>query len=245
MSELQSTEPVTPPSNAPEPTPAQQPVNVEPKVLSTMPTPSPITPAPKHEDKHSNLRSTLTSIFILLMAPAIALVLTLYVFQSYQVDGQSMETTLQNNDRLIVWKAARTMAQITNKQYIPNRGDVIIFNEPGLGGLEDNNGNKQLVKRVIGLPGDKVVVKDGTITVYNDEHPDGFKPDSTLAYGNNNHIPETDGEMSYTLAANQLFVCGDNRPNSLDSRVFGPITTDQVVGKLIVRILPLSKAQIF
>lgn len=179
------------------------------------------------------------------MAPAIALILTLFVFQSYQVDGPSMETTLQNNDRLIVWKAARTWARISGKQYVPNRGDVIIFNEPGLGAIGDGDDNKQLVKRVIGLPGDKVVIKDGTITIYNKTYPNGFKPDKTMAYGAGNHIPETDGDGTYTLEANQLFVCGDNRPNSLDSRIFGPITTDQVVGKLVARILPLSNTKLF
>lgn len=179
------------------------------------------------------------------MAPVIALMLTLFVFQSYQVDGPSMETTLQNNDRLIVWKLPRTWARITNHQYVPNRGDIIIFSEPGLGNYEEEDGSKQLVKRVIGLPGDKVVVKDGVITVYNTENPNGFQPDATMPYGANDHIPETDGEGTYTLGANQLFVSGDNRPNSLDSRAFGPINTDQVVGKLVARILPLSNAEIF
>ena len=73
-----------------------------------------------------------STIFILLLAPAIAVLLTLFVFQSYQVDGPSMEATLQNNDRLIVWKLPRTWAKVTGHQYIPKRGDVIILNESGL-----------------------------------------------------------------------------------------------------------------
>ena len=195
--------------------------------------------------KRSDLRNTITSLLILLMAPLIALMLTLFVFQSYQVDGPSMETTLQNKDRLIVWKLPRSWARITNNQYVPNRGDIIIFTESGLGNYNDPQGSKQLVKRVIGLPGEKVVIKDGTITVYNSEHPDGFQPDKTLPYGANDHIPVTENDGTFVLKSNQLFVCGDNRPNSLDSRVFGPISTDQVVGKLAARILPLSNAQIF
>jgi signal peptidase I len=154
-----------------------------------------------------------------------------------------METTLQNNDRLIVWKMARTWSKVTHHAYIPNRGDVIIFNESeeNLEGV--GSGSKQLIKRVVGLPGDRVVVKDGVLTIYNKEHPDGFMPDKTMAYGS--VITTTSGDIDLTLSKNQLFVCGDNRPDSLDSRIFGPISTDQVVGKLVMRILPLNNAKRF
>lgn len=243
MSELQSIEPVLPPDD--QSTPPVQPVVQQNIPAAQQPENHAVTSDTTHAGKRSDIKNTIVSILILLMAPLIALMLTLFVFQSYQVDGPSMETTLQNNDRLIVWKLPRTWARITHEQYVPNRGDIIIFTEPGLGNYDDPDGSKQLVKRVIGLPGDKVVVKDGVITVYNTEHPDGFQPDKTMPYGANGHIPETDGEGTYVLSANQLFVSGDNRPNSLDSRAFGPITTDQVVGKLAARILPLSNAEIF
>jgi signal peptidase I len=190
-----------------------------------------------------SIRSIVSTIAILLLAPVIAIVLTVFVFQSYQVDGPSMETTLQNNDRLIVWKMARTWSKVTHHAYIPNRGDVIIFNESeeNLEGV--GSGSKQLIKRVVGLPGDRVVVKDGVLTIYNKEHPDGFMPDKTMAYGS--VITTTSGDIDLTLSKNQLFVCGDNRPDSLDSRIFGPISTDQVVGKLVMRILPLNNAKRF
>ena len=182
---------------------------------------------------------------MLIMAPLLAIFLTLFVFQSYQVDGPSMETTLFNADRLIVWKAPRTFARISGHQYVPNRGDVIIFRESGLGTYGDSANSKQLVKRVIGLPGEHVTIKNGSITVYNQDHPSGFDPDKTLPYGKERTMPETLDEIDVTLASNELFVCGDNRPNSLDSRMFGPIKTDQVVGKLVVRISPLSQAKLF
>lgn len=197
-----------------------------------------------NEEKHP-LRSMIGTIGILLLAPIIAIALTMFVFQSYQVDGPSMEQTLQNNDRLIVWKLPRTWARITGNQYVPNRGDIIILNESGLSSYGSTEDNKQLVKRVIGLPGDHVVIKDNVITVYNSEHPDGFQPDATLPYGQDDAIPPTANDVDVTLSATQLFVCGDNRPNSLDSRTFGPIETDQVVGKLVARILPVNKMQIF
>lgn len=190
------------------------------------------------------LHETLSTVGVLLIALVVALGLIMFVFQSYAVDGPSMETTLQNQDRLIVWKLPRTWARITRHQYVPQRGDIIVFVQSGLAqyGQEDS---KQLIKRVIGLPGDRVVIKDGSITIYNKEHPDGFQPDKTLPYGANNHIPTTSGDIDLTLGSDQLFVNGDNRPDSLDSRAFGPINTDQVVGKLLFRVYPLSKAETF
>jgi signal peptidase I len=149
-----------------------------------------------------------------------------------------MQNTLHNNDRLIVWKLPRTWSRLTGHQYVPNRGDVIILTESGLSNYGDSQDTKQLVKRVIGLPGDHIVIKDGAITIYNKEHPDGFDPDKTLPYGQNGAIPTTNNNLDITLSNSQLFVCGDNRGDSLDSRIFGPIQTNQVIGKLIMRIYP-------
>lgn len=196
-------------------------------------------------EEASTIRSVLSTIGILLLAPLIAVVLTVYVFQSYQVDGPSMEATLQNNDRLIVWKLPRTWSRITGHQYVPKRGDIIILNESGLSNFGSAEDAKQLVKRVIGLPGDKVVIKNNVITVYNSEYPEGFQPDTTLPYGANGAIPPTTNNLSVELGETELFVCGDNRPRSLDSRTFGPIQTSQVVGKLVVRILPLNTIERF
>jgi signal peptidase I len=191
------------------------------------------------------IRSTVTAIGILLLAPAIAILLTVFVFQSYQVDGPSMQNTLHNNDRLIVWKLPRTWARITGHQYVPNRGDIIILSESGLSNYGDPSDTKQLVKRVIGLPGDHIVIKNNVITIYNAAHPHGFQPDATLPYGKNGAIPPTTNDLNITLGKTQLFVCGDNRGDSLDSRIFGPIETKQVIGKLVARIFPVSQAKRF
>lgn len=216
----QSTPPVTQPLLQPEPE-------------------TPVSP-PSHR-----LRNTLSTIGILLLAPLIAILLTAFVFQSYQVDGPSMQNTLHNNDRLIVWKLPRTWARITHHQYVPKRGDIIILNECGLSNYGDTQNCKQLVKRVIGLPGDHIVIKNGAITVYNKANPNGFKPDKTLPYGKNGAIPFTDNNLDVTLSSTQLYVCGDNRGDSLDSRIFGPIETNQVIGKLVMRIFPISQAEKF
>jgi signal peptidase I len=194
------------------------------------------------QPKKSLLREIISTVGILLVAFLVAIGLISFIFQSYQVDGPSMETTLQNQDRLIVWKAPRTLARITGHDYIPNRGDVIVFVENGLSQYGQDN-SKQLIKRVIGLPGDRVTVHDGRITIYNQEHPSGFDPDKTMPYGKN--IPYTSGNIDVTLADGQIFVCGDNRPDSLDSRIFGYINADQIVGKLAIRVFPLNQIKAF
>src|SRR5262249_17578474 len=135
-------------------------------------------------------------------------------------------------------------SDITRHDYIPDRGDIIVFNESGLSQFGQTD-SKQLIKRVIGLPGDHVVVKNGSITIYNSQHPGGFDPDKTLPYGKNGTIPYTSGTFDKTLGPHQLFVCGDNRPDSLDSRTFGPINAKQVVGKLVMRLLPIGQAKAF
>jgi signal peptidase I len=206
------------------------------------PAPEPIVHLPEPEKRHSAWRELLSTLGILLTALLVALFIIGFVFRSYQVDGPSMQNTLQNADKLIIWKIPRTWARISGHPYIPKRGDIIVFTESGLAefGQQDT---KQLIKRVIGLPGDRVVVSNGKYTIYNKAHPNGFDPDETLPYGKN--IPTTSGNIDVTLGLDQLFVSGDNRPDSLDSRAFGPIKADQVIGKLILRVFPVSHAEVF
>jgi signal peptidase I len=226
---------VTPPT----PVTSTVPTPVRPGTLTTGIIPPPEEPK---KSKKSHLKSILSTVAVLLIAPLLALTITAYVFQSYEVDGPSMQTTLQNHDRLIIWKVARTWSRITGHSYVPNRGDVIVFVKKGL--YEDNsNKEKQLIKRVIALPGERVMVKDAKVTVYNSEHPDGFSPDATLPYGK--VITTTEGNVDLTVPAGEVFVCGDNRGNSLDSRYFGPIPTHDIVGKLAARILPIGQAEKF
>lgn len=194
----------------------------------------------KKSESWSNVLSTIA---VLLLAPLIALFLTAFVFQSYQVDGQSMEPTLHHGDRLIVWKLPGTWARITGHDYLPKRGDVVIFAEHAVAnyGLDQS---KQLIKRVIGLPGERVTIKDGVVTIYNNEHPSGFQPDKTLPYGSAIET-ETPGDTDTIIGDHQVFVLGDNRDNSLDSSEFGPIVTKDIIGKLVLRILPIDKFERF
>lgn len=194
--------------------------------------------------KRETAREIFSTIGVLVAALFVAFGLIAWVFQSYEVDGPSMETTLQNRDRLIVWKVPRTVSKISGTPWIPNRGDVIIFNEGGLSQFGSTD-TKQLIKRVIALPGERITVRDGEITVYNQKHPDGFNPDETMSYGKRINEDFSASDIDLTLEENQVFVSGDNRPNSLDSRTFGPVEADQIVGKLSLRLLPVSNIERF
>lgn len=195
---------------------------------------------PPKKNRFKNWRSAASTLAVLLLAPLMALFIAAFVIQSYQVDGQSMEDTLQHNDRLIVDKWPRTLARVTNNDYVPKRGDIIIFNQPGLG-TADNP--KQLIKRVIGLPGERVVVNSGKVTVYNSMHPKGYNPDTFGTYQLGS--TDTSGSIDVELTDEEIFVLGDNRSNSEDSRHLGPVELDQIIGKLAFRVVPLSKAQRF
>lgn len=194
--------------------------------------------------KGEGFKSLLSTIGILIAAPIIAVLLTTFVFQSYEVDGPSMETTLDNHDRLLVFKLPRTIANLTNKDYIPKRGEIVIFKTSAIhdGGADDGS-EKQLIKRVVGLPGDRVIVSNGIITVYNTEFPEGFNPD--VAGGYSDIIGTTSGNVDVVVREGEVFVCGDNRSNSLDSRAIGAIPSEDIIGKLSFRIYPLSNAQKF
>jgi signal peptidase I len=207
---------------------------------------TPLTPAAnpvtEPQKSHSGWHEFFSTLGILIAALLVALFIIVFVFRSYQVDGPSMKNTLQNDDKLIIWKVPRSWARLTRHAYIPARGDIVVFTESGLSQFNQDD-TKQLIKRVIGLPGDRVVLQDGKYTIYNSAHPNGFNPDTTLPYGKN--IPVTSGSVDVTLGKDQLFVSGDNRPDSLDSRAFGPINANQVVGKLVLRVFPIGEAKTF
>lgn len=222
----------------PPPTPESRPATVPVHITPTL------SAAPPAQPKHEGLKSILSTLAILIAAPIIAVFLTTFIFQSYEVDGPSMETTLENHDRLIVLKAPKTFAQLTNREYIPKRNDIIIFKTSSVqDGSLDNGSEKQLVKRVIGLPGDRVVVKGGTITVYNTENPEGFNPDAGQNHGE--AVSVTPGDVDLEIGEGEVFVCGDNRVNSLDSRSIGTVASKDIIGKLILRIYPLDTVKKF
>lgn len=196
----------------------------------------PVTPPHKQRSRKALAKEILSTVGVLLLAPLAAIIFTAFVFQFYRVDGPSMEQTLQNNDRLIVYKLPRTWSSITGGTYLPARGDIVVFNRNEANGNVEES--RQLIKRVIALPGERIVIKNNSVTVYNKEHPDGYDPDSGHAYQSST-IP-TSGNVDLVIPEGEVFVMGDNRDNSLDSRVFGPINTDDIIGTLAIRVYPFE-----
>lgn len=215
----------------------------------TPPEETPPTPPPTPEDdertrkkahRRQILKGFLSFVGFVASVVVLATLINMFIFQSYYVDGTSMTPTLQPNDRLIINKIPRTLAKIAHAHFIPKRGEVIVFNSSLVG---PDGQREQLIKRVIGLPGDRVVVKNDHVTIYNHDNPKGFDPEKTL----NLHLAPTSGEVDTTVPANEVFVFGDNRTpgGSYDSRELGPIPTDNLVGELVMRIVPVNHAKFF
>jgi signal peptidase I len=169
-------------------------------------------------------------------------IINTFVFRSFNVEGPSMEKTLYTGDRLIVDRLPVTWAELQNKQYIPNRGQIIVFKNPQ---YTAGNPDEYIVKRVIAFPGERVVLADGHYTVYNKDHSGGFNPDDA-----NHGEPgsPTSGSIDVTVPDGTLFVSGDHRQGnySYDSRNgLGYIPFYDVVGPVAMRIWPFTSARTF
>jgi len=195
--------------------------------------------------RHPFIKDVLGVIIFIICVIIGTVLINSFVFRSYHVVGPSMETTLYTGDRLIVDRMAVTWAQLQNKPYVPDRGAVIVFKNPHFSrGLED----EYVVKRVIGLPGDRVTIKDGSYVVFNDSHPAGFNPDE-----DNHGEPgfPTSGEADTVVPEGEIFVSGDHRQGnySYDSRNgangMGTIPLYDVIGPVSFRIFPIDKIRSF
>lgn len=180
--------------------------------------------------------------------------LNTYIMRSYNVVGASMENTLHGKDRLIVNRATVSFSHFFGKPYIPERGQIIVFlngdaNGPLTCGIETSIRDQYIIKRVIAFPGERVVVKDGKLTVYNQEHPEGFNPDdSTRKSDTDGPKKYTAGEVDMIVPKDEIFVAGDNREgtHSYDSRYgLGTIPFCRIIGPVILRLYPFDKIRLF
>jgi len=244
-------QPVPAPSSTPVP-PAPIPTPPSGAPGSTAPTfsltgqtpPEESAPEPKDTlgDVANGFKAVLGAIFSWIIFPvAVVLILHNFVFQAYHVVGTSMVPTLHETDYLIISKVGNTASLIqrtfgSNTQYIPPRGQVIVFHFP-------KNPTQIFVKRVIGEPGDRVVVKGGNVTVYNKDNPDGFNPDTKYEKSDTVTLEDTDE----IVQPGNIFVLGDNRtPNgSYDSREWGQLPSSYIIGNAVLRLLPLDQVRIF
>jgi signal peptidase I len=146
-----------------------------------------------------------------------------FAVQAVHVEGLSMYATLDDNDYLIANK-------IDYRLHAPERGDIIILRPPA-----DNS--KDFIKRVIALPGEKLLIRDGSVYINGHKLDEPYLPEAWTAI--NNPPPWSVGDGA-VIPANQYFVMGDNRNRSQDSRLFGPIGRDRIDGRAWFRIWPLD-----
>lgn len=189
--------------------------------------------------RHQSFKDALGIIIFITCIILGTLFINAFIFRSFNVEGPSMEKTLYTGDRLIVNRLPVTWTQIQNKQYMPKRGQVIVFKNPN---YNNSTGNEEyIVKRVIAFGGERVVVKDGKITVYNEGYPGGFNPDDAN-YGEPGS--PTSGDVDHVVNEGSLFVAGDHREGSYscDSRsCMGDIPLYDVIGPVSLRIFPFDK----
>lgn len=181
------------------------------------------------EPKKTAMASAALAIFDFVKTIAIILVLAFiirfFLIQPYIVDGQSMEPTFHNNDYLITEK-------ISYRLHTPQRGDVVIFHPP-------DNPEVNYIKRIIGLPGDVVEIKDQAIFVNGNR------------LGENSYLPTSDitnplrQTSPITIGQKEYYVMGDNRDHSRDSRDLGPIPIKNIVSHVWIRLWPLNQIRFF
>lgn len=150
-----------------------------------------------------------------------------FLIQPFIVDGASMLPTYHNQEFLLVDKLSYHIKE-------PERGDILIFK------LYENKNNpyegKHLIKRVIGLPGERVVIKNGVTTIFNKENPRGFIVEEPFV-----SFSDTTKDADQTLDDHHYFVMGDNRAQSFDSRDWGALDSKNIKGQVLFRIYPIKK----
>jgi signal peptidase I len=160
-----------------------------------------------------------------ILAVLIVLPIRLFLAQPFVVEGQSMHPTFENGDYLIV-------DELTYRFHAPERGDVVVFRYPG-------NHSVFYIKRVIGLPGESVAITRGQVSITT---VDGEKIALDEPYV---IVEDATYSKAVHLGVGEYFVLGDNRPNSSDSRVWGALGENDIIGRPLVRLLPPSEAGFF
>ncbi|MGE5393034.1 MAG: signal peptidase I [Candidatus Saccharibacteria bacterium] len=193
---------------------------------------NPVPASPEKPGRHFNpvLMFALDFLKVVVIALAIILPIRYFIFQPFIVQGSSMEPNFSNGQYLIIDEISYRFEQ-------PKRGDVLVLKYP-------NNPKEYFIKRIIGLPGEKVEIDNGKVTIFNPEHPNGvaldesYLPSQGLTFPHNSGL--VGGKKTLELTSDEYFMMGDNRLASSDSRDWGPLNRNGIVGKVFVRALPLT-----
>jgi signal peptidase I len=184
---------------------------------------APVATAPRRRQR-SSLVSWVVTIAV---AVLVAVVVRSFLFQMFWIPSVSMAPTLEKGDRVIVSKIGDVSS--------PSRGDIIVFSRPpGLATGEDH-----LIKRVIGLPGDRVAFVDGDVFINEAPLDEPYLPPGTETFDLT--TPGCSLDAPCVVGANHYWMMGDNRDESADSRKFGSISSDTIVGRAFVNVWPFSR----
>ena len=172
--------------------------------------------APKQPSKSSSWELVRYAIIALI----IVIPFRIFIAQPYIVSGSSMDPTFEDADYLIV-------DQLSKRFEEPQRESVVIIRYP-------KDPSKFFIKRLIGFPGETVEIKNGVVTIYNENNKDGIKLNEPYV------VYKKDENFSTKLGENEYFVMGDNRAGSSDSRAWGSLPKKYIIGRPIVRLLPIK-----
>jgi signal peptidase I len=181
---------------------------------------------------------------VFVLAVVIITPIRIFLFQPFFVQGASMEPNFEDGQYLIINELGykETSVGIGGKQFFEvssfkelKRGDVIVFRYP-------KDPKQYFIKRVIGLPGEKIEIKENRIYIFNQENPDGFILNEI------GYLPEktnTSGDQTKLIGDGEYFVMGDNRSYSHDSRAWGTVGKEFIIGKVLVRAWPIGKTEMY
>lgn len=167
---------------------------------------------------------------VIVGAVLLALVIKAFVLQAFFIPSLSMSPTLAKGDRVLVNKLAYRFGDV-------GRGDIVVFERPA---SERTSDIPDLIKRVIGLPGESIVIRDDTVYVDGTALGEGYLAPGVVTSSTSTPYRCSDDDPC-VVPPGQVWVMGDNRPDSKDSRYFGPIDESTIVGRAFVRVWPLDR----
>ena len=184
--------------------------------------------APKNEGKESFKEFLWETVKIVIICLIIVIPIKQFVIQPFYVKGASMEPNFYDHEYLLI-------DEISYRFDEPSRGEIIVFHHPP--------GERSFyIKRLIGSPNERIIIKDNKVKIYNQQNPDGFVLDESKYLSDDVKFYD---DIDTTLAENEYFVMGDNRMSSLDSRKFGTVLKEDIVGKTWLRGWPFDRFKVF